>query len=615
LGEPISASGKKRLRGLRKGIQAAERSEPLRRQILMALAQNGSTPPRDLAELLSSSRETMSRLLGDLQKSGFVEEGTDNGDRRLRPYSLTPAGETELNRHLAYGKKVEPSRRLEEKESSELLREAIERAVRLRRETNELEETRDRLTAVARESSKIGAQEIALDAQAELVKTMRQIKDFEAMDKVIDELEAISLGKKEGYDASFVLPAAAHYRYAVGRCGDRRGDRLPVRANHLATAASLYGQLAKSARTNRRKQSWLTHRAWSVLSLAGNLRKQTQLIRALHFAAVAKGAFDDLEDAYGRVHCLFMFGFCLRLLGEFKESWTCLSRAHDLAVERNFERARSETLMQMGEVCRCQGEVDEARVHLTESVELARHMELDVTEAFAFSALGAVEFQTHDLGGAQKLLTDAQGIFEACEHNQGRALNARRQAAVARRIAGESSNPNYAVIERWIDWAIKEYIEMRSPAGFAACQIEKGAVQLMRKSGNVGPVARALSELLGDDQDDQRRKTIQLDPWVPLLLKNFAHQSREKEAVPESFVRLADSVYNGASSRRSKDAARGLHFVSAVMEDFQLEDEDESDPLVAEMGSETRRQLTDSEQEIVLQQDNSAEEHTFALTM
>lgn len=597
LGERLDPNVKTRREARVRSVKAAEQKEPMRRRILVALA-DGSRTPRELAKMLDSHPETMTRLLGDLRKSGLVEAKVDQGDRRRRPHVLTAEGEVALGEHYAYGEREEPSRRLDRKESIKLYRDALDRAIRLRRESNELEEAEDRLRAVVREACRIDAQDVALDGLAELTKTLRQRGDYDQMEATIDQLEAISLGKASGYDAAYVLPAAAHYRYAIGRCGERRGDPLPARAKHLATAFSLYGHLAETS-SGKRSRSWLQSQAWSVLSLAGNLRKQTQLTRALHFAAVAKSAFDSIEDDYGRVQCLFMFGFCLRLLGEFKEAWTCLSQAHALASENAFARAQSETLMQMGEVCRCQSEVEKARDHLNEALELAAYMETRVTLGFARSALGAVAFQEQEFGTAREHLADAQQDFEECEHQQGRALNARRQAAVARKIALESNRPNYVAIERWIDGAIDQYRDMRSPAGLAACHVESGWVQMMRKDGRVKPVVEQLSRLL---QDDQRRKTIELDPWTPLLLKNFAHEFAEAE-----FVQLADEVFEAGSERRTRDAARGLKWVSAVMDDFELEEEDESDSAVAEMGSETRRQLSETEQEFLLPQESSDE--------
>lgn len=145
---------------------------------------------------------------------------------------------------------------------------------------------------------------------------------------------------------------------------------------------------------------WFRSQAWSVISLAGNLRKQTRLERALRLATIAKRSFDSLEDEYGQAQCLFMFGFCLRLLGEFREASACLDHAYRLAEDNCFERARADTLMQIGEVRRCLGDLDEAREFLNEALERADGMRLLVTQAFAQSTLGAVEFQKQEYAEA-----------------------------------------------------------------------------------------------------------------------------------------------------------------------------------------------------------------------
>jgi hypothetical protein len=298
-----------------------------------------------------------------LREAGLVGcEGDDPADRRRVRYYLTEAGETQLNKFYAFGDpKDDPPPAPTDEQTRELLRSAIDRAVRIRREANRLGEAAARLQGVIREAEKVGAYDLALEAMVELAKTVRQNRRPDKQDELracqeglIDRLNAIALESAPAYEAEFALPAAAHLKYTLGRSGERRGEDLSTREAHLTAACSLYWQLVRNT-SMPASAEWFRRQAWSVISLAGNLRKQTRLERALRLATIAKRSFDSLEDEYGQAQCLFMFGFCLRLLGEFREASACLDRAYQLAEHNSFERARADTLMQMGEVRRCLG--------------------------------------------------------------------------------------------------------------------------------------------------------------------------------------------------------------------------------------------------------------------
>jgi DNA-binding MarR family transcriptional regulator len=579
--------GEERMGSLRKEIAAAEKREPLRRRVLAALAESPATPT-DLGEQIGSPTPVISRLLAQLRRAGCVAREGETEDRRRVRYFLTEEGERQLNRHHAFGppeKKLPPS--LDEDQALQLLRSALGRAVRIRRESNRLDEAAARLRGVVREAEKLGAHALALEAMAEMAKTLRQNRQPEEQnelvsrqEELIDELNDIALGNKEGYLAELAVPAAAHLKYTLGRCGERRGEDLPTREAHLTAACSLYGQLVRNSEMPT-KRDWYARQAWSVISLAGNLRKQTRLERALRFATIAKRSFDLLEDEYGRSQCLFMFGFCLRLLGEFREASVCLDRAYQLAHDNSFERVRADTLMQMGEVRRCLGDLDEARNLLNEALEQADDMQLLVTQAFAQSALGAVEFQKEQLPEAAGYLQQAGEMFAACKHVEGMALNGRRQAAAARRIAKESTRPSYVAVERLIESAHKCYEALQSPAGIAACSVEEGRVRMLRKGGRVQPVIAKLSALMGSRSQCE---ILELDPWVPYLLHQFA-----QEVEDETLVEQSEHVMHEAQEVLAERGAQSVERIAAVMDDIELEEEDELDASAAEMGGEARR--------------------------
>ncbi|HEY2055992.1 MAG TPA: tetratricopeptide repeat protein [Solirubrobacterales bacterium] len=571
--------------------------DPLRRRILESLAEAPANPT-SLADHVDSTPQPTVRILKALLKDGLVEVSTDLSDRRLKFYEITAEGEVHLNRQRADGTRGPARPDLGREETLVFLERALDRAVEMRRGSNQLDESKDRFKAVIREAEKIEAHDLALKAMAELTKTLRQSREPDAADGVIDRLNAISLGAEPGYAASLALPAAAHYRYALGRLGDRRGDDLPARAEHLRAAFSIYQQLARSE-SGTETSAWLCQRAWSLVALATNLRKQTQLERALLYAVVAKRGFDEVEDEYGSATCWFMFGFCLRLLGEFGTALACFDRAHEISTRNAFDRVQANSLMQLGDVLRSQGNVVDARVLLNEALEQSDRMGLVITQAFAYSALGAVEFQEENFLEAGEFLSQAQGIFDRWDHTQGKALNSRRRATVARQIAITSSQRRYTYIEDWIETAFVSYQDLESPAGIAACQIENGRVQMLRKNGNVRPTVKKLAGLLSDRDSC---KILELDPWVPKLLCSFA-----EEAQDASLVEVTHRVYEDAQDVLAQHADRSVQHLNLIdgqtdgeHEWFRVGDES-GNSSIAEMGGETRRNMASFEEQQILE--------------
>ncbi len=585
-----------RIRKKKASARTATKKEPLRRRILEALV-DGPTNPASLAERVDSTAGPTVRILRKLLDEGLVRTFSDASDGRLVFYELTAAGEVHLNRLRARGIEAPERPDLDRQETLLFLERAYVRAMEMRRGSNQLDESKDRLSAVIREAEKIGAHDLALKAMAELAKTLRQSRDSDAADGVIDRLNAISLGVEPGYEASLALPAAAHYRYSLGRLGDRRGDDLPARADHLRTAFSLYQQLARSAAGDE-TGDWLCQRSWSLVALATNLRKQTQLERALLYAVTAKRGFDEVGDEYGSASCWFTFGFCLRLLGEFGTALDCFDRAYGIADRNAFDRVRANTLMQLGDVLRSRGDVDDARVLLNEALEQSDNMGLVITQAFAYSALGAVEFQEQNFFEAEELLGQAHDIFDRWDHTQGKALNSRRRATVARQIAGASTQPRYSPIESWIHSAVLGYTDLESPAGIAACQIENGRVQMLRKNGKVKPTVNKLWVLL---EDRASRRILKLDPWVPKLLYSFA-----QEVEDPALTKATHGVYEDAQQVLAEHADHSVRQLDLIEAPSGEDDawhglgEGSANPSIAEMGSETRRNMIWQEEQQIL---------------
>lgn len=569
-----------RLKRERREVAAVEKREPLRRKLLLALGE-GPLTPTALAGAVGARKESVSRKLGELREAGLVAVEQDADDRRQSHYGLTPEGQAELGRHLAFGESEKAPPPPDSEETVAFLWESLAGAVAMRRRDNRLQDTIDRLEEIYKQAEAVGAADVALEARAELATTERQDRQRRAHQRSLAIIEEVALGAP-GVEAELVLPAIAHLEYERGRYWDLSSEDAGESARHLTAAMSLFGQLIEH-RPKADTTSWRTRRAWSVVSLAGNLRAQSRYEESLRYAASALQMFDELEDQYGRAQCWFLFGFCLRLLRRFDEAWSCLDRAHRIAADpaNSFERARTNCLMQMGEVRRCQGHHDKAKELLADACDLAEGMDLLVTQAFATSAMGAVEFQEKDFERAQLTLESAQETFDRCEHNEGIALNARRQATVARRLSGEGVKPNTRETKALIRLAEETYKTIGSPAGVAACEIERG---LMRKyspsCGKVETVVKRLSRILANKR---ARQSLELDAWLPPVFNEFAKETGELR-------KEARDVYSAAQRQLEENGCQGVESVFEAAGKLRIAEESQPSSLAIEMGGESRRE-------------------------
>ena len=506
-----------RLADMQGEMRRREREEPLRRRILAALAESPSTS-RVLAETVGAAVESVSRQLKMLREANLVQNQAVFGDRRLRLYELTPEGELQLSRHRAFGAPAVAPPVPKRPEIVEFLRAALQDAVTMRRKTNRLEDASARLRIVLEQARIAQAEDLWIEAMIELATTLRQDGRTDEASHLLTTLEQISLGRHEEISREMVLPAAAHHAYAIGRLHDERGESSEQRAAHLTAAALHYAQLADTHVVGS-QAAWRQRQAWSIVALANNLRARSRFEDALECSHRALQAFDQLEDDYGRSRSLFVSGFCLRLLGDFDGAWGYLVKAHTLAETNGFERFQADALLQLGEVRRCQGKLEIAGELLDEALERAAHMGLMVIQGFAQSARGAVYYQLRDIDKATTTLGQAHGLFGACDHDEGLALNTRRRATVARKASAQSST---ATVEGrdFIDFARERYVQLRSPAGIAACDIERGRLEL-RRDGKV--TAMESLTLLLDDPDQTH--LLERDPWVPRVLHEFAKEA------------------------------------------------------------------------------------------
>jgi DNA-binding MarR family transcriptional regulator len=511
--------------------------QPLRRRLLLALAKDAASPT-DLARLVGARKESVSRKLAELSAAGFVRSEKDPDDGRQLVYFLTLAGRSEAGRHLSLGKDDPLPPRPDREHFEAFVREAIDAAVSLRRRSNSLEDAIDRLQEIHRQCMAAGLYPLALEALIELAATQRQDRRKGEFDRSIRELERIVSGET-AFDATLILPASAHLEYERGRAGDLRPGEEAERIEHLHGAKSTFGTLLRD-RPGPGDTAWARRRAWSFASLAGIYRNQSQYQQALEHAGHGLRGFEELEDDYGMAYCWFLFGFLLRLLRRFDEASSCLRIAYGIAAREGnaFERLLANSLVQMGDVERCQGHTVESQVTLAKAIDLAQPMKMALTRAFACSATGAAQFQEGDYELARATLDSVQPVFEQLKHPHGIALNAQRQATVARHLSYEGMKIDAPRTKELLRIAQATYRELNSPTGVAACEIEKGWMRTYSPScGRVAPVVKNLDRLVAKlvTPDPRLTETWMQDAWFPVMLQDFvkASSAEVKKTAPD----------------------------------------------------------------------------------
>lgn len=557
---------------------------PVRRLILEALAEKPALPSA-LAARVGAHVSTVSRYLAPMRdQHGLVDYVMVDGDQRLRRYSLTREGMMELSRLRSADPRPPAPPPADTGERVAALRAALRTAVALRRQTNKLDVAAERLAIVLERAEALPDHGLIVDTLSELATTLRQQGRTEEVDAIVDRLRRISLGDDEASRPSVVLSAFAHRKYALGRAAG--GDSV-IRAEHLHSAADTYRELAVEP-TYGLADDWNLRVAWSTAGLAANLREQSDFEAAFIKSLAALRTFTELEDTYGQTRCYFLLGFCLRLLGNFDNACTCLSLALSLAQKHGYERYQADVMLQLGEVQRTRGDLEEAHATLREAVDRANRLDLKTTRAFAYSALGAVSYQQDHLGRASQALAKASTAFRQIVHPEGLALNERRRAVVLRHRMGPSGRQGDPDAVRAAIAAAREgYRALQSPAGLAACDIETGQLARLtparRSSRSSNPVSELHERLLDPDQ----RVFLEEDPWVPPVLMAFARVSGDPE-----FVARAERLTVAAARRRTTSEEKAVAESSNVVDLRVHRDQiSTADDKANEMGGETRRVL------------------------
>ncbi len=522
-GDARDARVAKRLESERRKVKAAERKEPLMRRVMQALADHPTTTT-GLTGIVGSDGSTINRLLKALTENGLVESEGVEGDKRLRLYRLTVEGELRLNEHRAFGDREAAPVAPDDETVRRFLRSAIRNAIKLRRQTNRLEDAAIRLQRVRREADKLGAFHITLDAMAELSTTFSRQRKFAEVEALVEEMRCIAAGEHASKDPKLVLPAAAYYRHALGHMPvDRKYGSLGEKASHLDSAQSLFDELRVTE--PKSELDWGSREAWSIFGLASNFRKRWSIDKAIATTGHAFRLFNELDDVYGRSRCLLMFGLCARLRWYFGNAALLLEEALAVASSNEFPRVQAEVLMQFGEVRRCQGDTRHARTMLEESLRITERMDLHPINALAQSALGAVACQEQRLDDARSALQRAEDRFINSGDLEGRALNARRQAVVYRRLADEGHSHYLTDAHAFVVVALESYKLLRSTAGEAASEIEQARITRRKGGKAVQPIRNLLIRL----RRTPERNNLELDPWVPKVLDNFAREMGDRD--------------------------------------------------------------------------------------
>lgn len=520
----------------RAAVQVSEHREPLRRRILDLLGRGPSTPS-SLSSELGAPLASISRMLRALAVDELVGRAPDPRDGRKRVYALTPLGEAQRTEHRAFGAPPSTPPPLEDNAVVQHLEEALALAVDLRRRQNQLDEVRERLESIVEQAQEIGAAQLALTARGELITTLRQSGRHQELRPHLETLQKIASGSHAA-PGDLVLPALGHLEYELGRLPALDADADPMdRVEHLVTAHRVFSRLGRQ----RDDSALLLRSAWAEVSLADLWRELTEPRAALHRATEALTTFERLDSPYGAARARFMIGFCLRLRGQFDDAWASLVKAHELAADHGYERFTADALMQMGEVRRCQGDLDAAVELLSEASRRAELLEMTVTHGFAESALGATTWQRGDSPQALRHLETAHGLFSERDHQEGLALTLRRHAIVLHRDGTGDSD----AAERLRD-AHDAYLRMESPAGVVACVIERALCSLRRSRQSLSVQMKVLTEWLHDGT--RQRRLIEQDPWVPELLADFAKKTGDAE-----LEQIASAVVSNAESRLAEN--------------------------------------------------------------
>lgn len=544
--EDVQASlGLLRVKARTESADRYVKTTKVRASVLRALAKGPATPSA-IAQRSSRAAAVVSRALKRLREEGLVAALTDPADGRQLIYELTDAGEAVAADVVAFAEEPAREQALNQEIVCAALREALDAAVELRRRTSERKEILKRLRAIADHAQRANAYDVHVRALNEILTTLRQDGQEDAFKPALARLEAIASGEDETVPARIALGAVAHLEYQLGRHPKRSAE---VKAGHLVAAHNYFRRFTD----DHDALYWRECEGWAHAALADNYRQQSALDPAIACARAAMAVFEDLDDPYGLARAHFLLGFCMRLMGRFEQARQELLTAQALSDEHGYRRFGADTLMQLGEVNRCLGQIDDAWTHLVRAREQATELRLTLTGAFADSALAAVMHQRGEQNDALRSLDRAQGVFKARRFTDGLALSLRRRSVVLRERSATPANLDRA--QEYVEQARQLYIDIKSPAGIAACHIEDGLLAVSR-----GKATRKVCILLIElCARPMMGYWIERDPWVPIMLSHFADETGHEELQKLAAVMLSRNgeITKGSASGFSVRPAKG----------------------------------------------------------
>jgi DNA-binding MarR family transcriptional regulator len=531
-GDSIYERAEKALTGaLTQALTEAARTEaveaskvPLRRRILRRLL-DAPASGVDVAAVLGVERETVSRILRPLEDEGLIVRTADEDDRRRRLNAITEAGIAHLNRYEAFDGGERPASASPISQQTFLF-DMVNAAVEERREGNQLPAVEARLRVVIREAEKRDAPSLSLMARKELLTALRQLEDHKGHEvelTVLDHLVAHATRPED------VLPAFAHSEYERARqASPHEPEQFGGRLRRSISAADAYLKLR--VQDSEGPDDWGRRYGWALLCQAEILREVTRLGDAIARAGHAELEFVRAGDAYGAWRAWYLQGVSHRLRGEYEPAERHLRRVLVEARSHSFDRLTADALTQLGEVQRCAGNANEAKATLNEACHMAGALRLQVTLGFAQCGLGATMFDLEDYGVALEHLARAHEVFTSVDHDEGLALNHRRFAVIARHELGSSApiGPDSAM--EHIALALLRYERLQSPAGWLACQVERGELEI-ELGRSPDAVTDRLTSLLAHDRRGFKRHLVALDPWVPALIRKFADRAQHEVLV------------------------------------------------------------------------------------
>ena len=503
--------------------------------------------PRELTQVVARAKESVSRELSEMLRCGFVSATRDPDDRRVRLYALTTLGEARAADLITFGTPAVPPP-LPADVACRALHQALDAAVELRRKTSRREETLERLHAVTIQATDACAPGVTLEAVNEILTTLRQSGREAEMLPYLDRLGQFASATDPSADPTLILPAVGYLEYQLGRS---KTEPLVTRVGRLLTACTVFARLGGEESDGH----WRRCQAWAHAAIADNLRQQSELGAAIVSANEAASIFHAVGDSYGATRTSFLLGFCLRLRGQFIEASSYLHDAHRTAIDHGFSAFAADSLMQLGEVYRCQGDLTTATSMLGDARERARILRLPLTQAFADSALAAATHEQGDDNTALAGLSKAEELFAERGHRDGIALNLRRKAIVLRR--GATNRGDLDAAGEFLARARVLYGELRSPAGVVACGIEGGYLKLAYRQDANEDCDQLIRHLRGPSM----RHMVELDPWVPRILLKFAEDAEHGELRVQALELLERSdlrlAVHEAEALPSEVAGRG----------------------------------------------------------